>query len=87
MATVFIPTMLLPFTQGTGRLELEAATVAAVIAGLEERFPGIREHLVEEERLMPGLAVAVDGELSTFGLRERVGPRSEVHFLPALAGG
>ena len=32
-------------------------------------------------------AVAVDGEVVVAGLRARVGPESEVHFLPALAGG
>ena len=33
------------------------------------------------------ISVAVDGEVSEIGILERVSPNSEVHFLPAIAGG
>ena len=42
---------------------------------------------VEEDDLLPGLAVVVDGETSLLGLLERVQESSEVHFLPAIGGG
>ena len=42
---------------------------------------------VEEDDLLPGLAVVVDGETSLLGLLERVQENSEVHFLPAIGGG
>ena len=38
---------------------------------------------VEEDDLLPGLAVVVDGETSLLGLLERVQENSEVHFLPS----
>ena len=33
------------------------------------------------------MAVIVDGVTSELGLLAKVGPDSEVHFLPAIAGG
>ena len=41
----------------------------------------------EEDELLPGVAVIVDGEASQLGLLERVRDDSEVHFLPAIGGG
>lgn len=87
MATVFIPTMMARYAPGVTRIEVAGGTVAEIVAALEARFPGIEQAIIEDDRLVPGLAVAIDGEVSPAGLRERVGPRSEVHFLPAIAGG
>jgi molybdopterin converting factor small subunit len=41
----------------------------------------------EEDSLLPGVAVIVDGETSQLGLLERLNENSEVHFLPAIGGG
>jgi molybdopterin converting factor small subunit len=87
MPRVFIPPLLRPLTGGVEKLEMDAATVRQVIAELDARFPGIRDKLCENDRLKPGIAVAVDGKMSSRGLLEPVGPKSEVHFLPALGGG
>ena len=56
---------------------------------MEERHPGIKEYLVddEEDDLIPGLAVIIDGEVSQLGMLDKVGESSEVHFLPAIGGG
>ena len=37
--------------------------------------------------LRPGIAVAVDGVIATRGLRQRLAAPSELHFVPAMAGG
>ena len=42
---------------------------------------------MEEGRIKPSLAVSIDGEVARMGLLEKVGPGSEVHFVPAIAGG
>jgi hypothetical protein len=47
----------------------------------------MRARLCEGEALKPGIAAAVGQGVARLGLREPVGPDSEVHFLPALAGG
>ena len=87
MPRVYIPPLLRPLTCGISEVEVEASSVRQVIAALEERFPGIRERLCEGEQLRPGLAVAVDGRISSVGLLQKVRPESEVHFLPAVGGG
>lgn len=87
MATVFIPTMLLPVTGGEKQVQVEAANVRQVINGLEEQFPGIRDRLIEDNQVRSNLAVSIDGEIARMGLLERVKENSEVHFVPAISGG
>ena len=87
MPRVFIPPLLKPLTAGEEIVEVEAKNVRLVIEELENRFPGIREKLCEEDELKPGLTVAVDGNVSSLGLLQKVSDDSEVHFLPAIGGG
>ena len=87
MAIVFIPTLLRPLTGGRGSVEAEGATVRQVIESLEMAWPGIRERLMENDRLRPNISVAVDGEVTPMGLLEAVSPSSEVHFIAAIKGG
>jgi len=87
VATVYIPTMLLPVTGGVKQTQVEARNVRQLINGLEEQFPGIRERLIEDNQVRSNLAVSIDGEVARMGLLERVGENSEVHFVPAISGG
>lgn len=87
MATVWIPPLMRSLSDGQEQIEIEGKNVREIVNGLEERFPGISERLLEEGRLRPGLSVAVDGTVSNKGIRESVGPDSEVHFVPAMSGG
>ena len=87
MARVFIPPLLRPLTGGASEIDVEGSSVRQVIAALDERYPGIGERLCEGDQLRPGLAVAVDGRMSSVGLLQKVQPESEVHFLPAIGGG
>lgn len=84
MATVFIPTMLQPLTNGVKHVDLEARNVRQVVDGL---FPGIKDKLLVDGKIRPNLAVAIDGEVARMGLLEKVGENSEVHFVPAIGGG
>jgi molybdopterin synthase sulfur carrier subunit len=87
MATVFIPSLMQKLTDGQTQVEIEGATVRQLITELESQFPGIRDRLVEDNRIKGNISVAVDGEITPLGMLERVGENSEVHFLPAIAGG
>ena len=87
MVTVFIPTMLLPVTDGVKQVELEGRNVRQVIDRLDELYPGIKDRLVEEGQIRPNLAVAIDGDVARMGLLEKVAEDSEVHFVPAIGGG
>ena len=87
MPTVFIPSLLRSLTGGQTEMSIPGATVSEVIAELESRYPGLTGRLCADGRIRPGMAVAVDGLVSTIGLRHRLSPTSEVHFLPAINGG
>ncbi len=87
MTTVWIPPPLQGLTGGRGQIEAQGRTVRALIDDLERQFPGLRERLCEEDRLRKGLAVSIDGVVAPEGLRATLQEDSEVHFLPAIAGG
>jgi sulfur-carrier protein len=87
MPTVFIPSQLRDVTGGRGQLEVAAETVREAIAALEQEFPGIAGRLCRDGELAPALQVTVDGVLSHRGIRARLKPNSELHFLPAIGGG
>lgn len=87
MATVFIPSLMQTLTEGKHRVEVDGATVRQVINNLETAFPGMKERLLDEGDIKPNISVAVDGEVTTLGMLEKVGENSEVHFLPAIGGG
>ena len=89
MAEVWIPPKLQELTAGNQQVQVEGSTGRRLINNLEEQHPGIKEYLVDEEEddLIPGLAVIIDGEVSQLGMLDKVEDRSEVHFLPAIGGG
>ena len=89
MPEVWIPTPLQALTGGRRQTRVSGSTIRQVVNNLEKEFPGIKARLCDEEEddLLPGIAVIIDGETSQLGLLERVGEDSEVHFLPALGGG
>jgi molybdopterin synthase sulfur carrier subunit len=87
MALVWIPPLLRDLTGGSETATVPGANVGQIIEALERQFPGVRGRLCPDGVLRPGLAVVVDGQVGRFGLLETVGPDSEVHFLPAIAGG
>ena len=89
MAEVWIPTNMQSLTGGQQRVQAGGNNVRQIINDLEKQYPGLKEMLFDEEEdnLMPGIAVIVDGDASLIGLLERVREDSEVHFLPAIGGG
>lgn len=74
-------------TRGVAQIVVPGETVAAVVDQLEIQFPGIRQRLCRGDSLAPGLQISVDSTLTPRGLRSRLQPDSEVHFLPAFGGG
>ncbi len=87
MATVWISAQLRDLTHGQETAVAVGTRVGQVIESLETAFPGIKARLCDAERLRPGIAVVVDGEVARLGLLHPVGPASEIHFLPAIGGG
>lgn len=87
MPIVYIPTPWRDLTGGLARVAVEGTTVREVVDALEHQFPGIKPRLCRGDSLAPGLQVAIGDAMTTRGLRARLQPDSEVHFLPAIGGG
>ncbi len=87
MPTVYIPSLMQSLCGGKPAVEVEGSTLRQVVEALEQVYPGMKERLVESGRIKPNISVAVDGEVTTLGMLEKVGETSEVHFLPAIGGG
>ena len=87
MATVFIPSLMQNLTGGQSRVEVEGSTVRQIVESLEKAYPGMKERLVDKYKIKPNISVAIDGEVTPMGMLEKVGEKSEVHFLPAIGGG
>ncbi len=87
MATVFIPSLMRKLTNDQDRVEVEGATLRQVVDNLDKDYPGIKELIVENGQVRPGLQLGVDGVLSATGLMGKVPEGSEVHILPAIGGG
>ena len=87
MATVYLPTLLRPLAGGRDSVQVEGKTVRQIIDNLEKEHPGIKERLVENNRLKANISVAVDNEIVPLGLIEPVNPESEIHFVQAITGG
>ena len=68
-------------------IEVDATTVRQLIEKLEVMYPGVKSQLCVNDRLRPGLAVTVNSNASSLGLRQPLSPGDEVHFLPAIGGG
>lgn len=87
MPTVYIPALLRPATGGQELVSAEGTTVREVVASLEAQYPALVGRLVRDGRLLPNLAIGIDGEVSLLGLADDVAPDSEVQFLTAIKGG
>jgi molybdopterin synthase sulfur carrier subunit len=87
MATVFIPPQMRDLTAGRDTVAVPGETLRQVIDGLEVVCPGIARRLTVEGRIAPGMAVSIDGTVTSRGLLAHVEPNSEIHIIPAIGGG
>ena len=84
---VRIPTPLRSYTDQHANVEVEAADLVEVFAALDERFPGIRFRVIDEQgRVRPHMKVFVNDE-SVRDLSTPLAPTDEVTIMQALSGG
>ena len=87
MPTVFVPSLMRELTGGQERVVVEGVNVRQIVNNLDAAYPGMKARLVDGDRIIPGMAVIVNGEVSRLGLLQRVSEENEIHFLPAIAAG
>ena len=66
---------------GETEIEVDATTVSQIFSCLQERFPNIKSHMVDD------IAVAIDGRVFQDAWLEKVMEDSEVCLLPRIGGG
>jgi len=87
MPEVWISPAMQRMTGGREQVRVAGATIRQVVNNLESEFPGFKAELCDQDEITPGIAVIVDGETANMGMLERVNENSEIHFIPAIAGG
>ena len=88
--TVRIPTPLQRLTGGQAEVACEGATVASLLADLDQRHPGVKERICDESgKLRRFVNVFVNEEDIRFlqGDQTAVKDGDEVSIIPAIAGG
>ena len=87
MARVIIPALLRELCGGVANLEVPGTTLGELIRELDARCPGFGARLIENGRVRPELAIAINGEVETYALHDPVPPGAEVAIIPAIGGG
>ena len=88
--TVRIPSPLRRISNGADKVEIEGSDLGGVITALEERYPGMRERLLDENsELRYFVNLYLNNEDIRFldGLKTAVSSGDEVSIVPAVAGG
>jgi molybdopterin synthase sulfur carrier subunit len=84
---VRIPDPLRSYTQHQRVVEADGETIAALLADLETRYPGIRFRMVDEQdRIRKHMKVFVNDE-SVRDLNTPIRARDEITIMQALSGG
>jgi molybdopterin converting factor small subunit len=78
---VLISSLSRHYTGGAKEFEIAAQTLHDVIRTLDQRYPGLGEHLEQET------SVAIDGEIHEVGYFHPVRPGCEIFFIPKIEGG
>jgi MoaD family protein len=84
---VFVPTPLRSYTGQQAEVEADGATVGELLADLDQRYPGIRFRMIDEQdTVRPHVRIFVNGE-QVWGLDASLRLTDEVQILQALSGG
>ncbi|ELX0895181.1 MoaD family protein [Salmonella enterica] len=86
---VNIPSVLRRLTGDQKKVEIQAENMNGVIEQLENNYPGIKAHLVEDSKVHHFINIYVNDEDIRFlnELKTVVKSGDEVTILPAVAGG
>jgi molybdopterin synthase sulfur carrier subunit len=90
MVQVRVPTPLRKYTAGSGAVEAEGSSVAALVSDLDRRYPGIKERICDESgQVRRFVNIFVNGEDIRFlnQLDTPLKAGDELSIVPAIAGG
>ena len=83
---VLIPTPLRSYTNAR-EVEATGATLIGLLADLDQRYPGVRFRMIDEQdRMRPHIRFFINGE-QVFDLAHPLRPTDAVQIVQALSGG
>ena len=88
--SVRIPTPLRRYTGGSEEVSVEAATIGNAVDDLDQRYPGIKERLCDDNgKVRRFVNIYVNGDDIRFldSLETAIKDGDEVSIVPAIAGG
>ena len=84
---VRLPSPLASYTAGAREVEAEGATLAAMLADLDRRYPGIRFRMIDEQdAIRPHIKIFVN-RVQAPSIAHTLAPGDEVMVVAALSGG
>jgi molybdopterin converting factor small subunit len=84
---VRIPSPLRSYTSGKAQVEASGSTVAEALACLEDKSPGIRFRMIDEQsRIREHIKIFINAE-QVEDLSEPVAAKDTLHIICALSGG
>jgi len=84
---VLLPSPLASYTAGLREVEAEGATLAAILADLDRRYPGIRFRMIDEQdRVRRHMRIFAGGE-QVFDLARTLRDEDGLQIVQALSGG
>lgn len=87
MPTVKVASPLRSYTHGASSVTAQGATVAEILADLEQRFPGMRFRMIDEQgRIRQHIRIFVNTQEAQ-QLSAPVSSDDAVHLICALSGG
>lgn len=87
---VRIPGPLRKITNGADKVEMEGESLSALIAALEDEYPGMKERLLDEHgelRYFVNLYLNNEDVRFLKGLDTAINSGDEISIVPAVAGG
>lgn len=85
--TVHIPGALQSYTKQSRTVTVEETTLSGILCSLDQRFPGLRFRIVDEQdRIRPHIRIFIN-ERQTFHLTATLEPDDDVYIVCALSGG
>lgn len=90
MATVYIPTALRLFTEGTSEVVLEGENIGALVTELVTKYGDLKTHLFSNEgklRSFVNIYLNEEDVRHLDGLNTKVSEGDKVLLVPSIAGG
>ena len=87
MIKVFLPFRTRKIFDLPVEVNAEGNNLRNLIEFLDKKYPGLKQELVDEEKLKPTISAVIDGRTTRLGLIQKLENVSEIHFLPSIAGG